>query len=64
MRHQQEDNEAAVRALTEERDNALQELNSANRKLARMEEALNIKEEETERLCNLYFLILLAFKHY
>ena len=38
-------------AVAEERDKAYQEINNMKKKLARMEDALNIKEEESERLC-------------
>jgi len=37
-------------AVAEERDNAYQEINNMKKKLGRLEEALNIKEEESERL--------------
>lgn len=39
-----------VKTLTDERDNAYQEINNLNKKLTRLEDALNLKEEESERL--------------
>ena len=46
--------ESAINALKEEKEKALQEASNTRKKIGRLEEALSIKDDETEKICKFH----------